>query len=73
MSQRPAAITIASHTRKIVLTTPLEGDEAWIMLLVPNGSTDEQVIGWAEQALPPAAVEELREVIAREAGGGDAA
>jgi hypothetical protein len=69
MNDRPAAITIASHTRKIVLTTPLGDDEAWIMLLVPNGSTDAQVLEWAEQTLPAAAVAELREVIQREAGG----
>ncbi len=36
-------------------------------------TTDEQVLEWAEQTLPEAAVAELREVIKREAGGDDAA
>jgi hypothetical protein len=69
MSERPkAGITIASHFRKIVLDTPLPDDDAWLMLLIPNGSTDVQVLEWAEQTLPPEAFEELREIIEREAG-----
>jgi hypothetical protein len=62
---RPA-ITIQSHFRRIVLDTPLDEESAWIMLLVPDGSTDAQVLEWAEATLPPAAVDELREVIERE-------
>jgi hypothetical protein len=60
-------ITIRSMTRTIQLWTPLDDEDAWQMLLVPDGSTDAQVLEWAEQTLPPAAVEKLREVIEREA------
>jgi hypothetical protein len=63
----PAAITVRSHFGHIDLTTPLPDEDAWLMLLVPNGSTDQQVLAWAEQTLPPAAVDELRERIEREA------
>ena len=66
LSDRPS-ITVRSMTRKIDLLTPLDDGCAWIMLLVPDGSTDAQVLEWAEATLPPAAVEELREVIEREA------
>ena len=38
-------------------------------LLVPVGSTDQQVLDWAEGFLSPEAVAELREVIEREANG----
>jgi hypothetical protein len=37
--------------------------------MVPDGSTDAQVLEWAEQALPPGAVAELAEILEREAGG----
>jgi hypothetical protein len=62
-----AAITVRSYTRRIDLRTPLSEDGAWLLLCVPDGSTDEQVIAWAEETLPPAAVAELREIIEREA------
>jgi hypothetical protein len=48
------------------LTTPLSEDSTWILLLVPDGSTDAQVLEWAEQTLPPEAVAELREILERE-------
>jgi hypothetical protein len=54
------------------LSTPLPDDAAWIMLLVPNGSSDEEVLSWAAETLPPAAVAELATIIEREAEGGDA-
>jgi hypothetical protein len=68
-AHKPTAgtITIRSYFRKIVLSTPLDDEQAWLLLLVPDGSTDAQVLEWAEATLPPAAVEELREVIEREA------
>ena len=65
----PAAISIRSLTRCITLDTPLPDDRAWIMLLIPEGSTDAQVIEWATKTLPPPAVVELRERIEREASG----
>jgi hypothetical protein len=40
-------------------------------LLVPVGSTDEQVLVWASEFLSEAAVAELRQVIEREAPGLD--
>lgn len=43
------------------------------MLLVPDGSTDAQVLEWAEQTLPPEAAGELRQILEREAGGDSAA
>ena len=67
MSGRPGAITIASLTRRIVLSTPLDDDQAWLLLLVPDGSTDEQVIGWCRDLLPADAMAELIERIEREA------
>jgi hypothetical protein len=72
-TDRPAAIVLQSLTRRIALRTPLDdADEtAWIALLIPEGSTDQQVLEWAEQSLPPDAVVELREVIEREAAQPD--
>jgi hypothetical protein len=69
-TERPPAIILQSLTRRIVLSTPLDDNDetAWIALLVPEGSTDAQVLEWAEMSLPPGAVAELREVIKREAG-----
>jgi hypothetical protein len=67
------AITIASYTRKIVLSTPLADDTSWILLLVPEGSTDQQVLEWSEDLLPPDAMAELRQRIEADASGGDAA
>jgi len=66
--QRPAPIVVASRTRRIALSTPLDDEAAWVMLLVPDGSTDEDVLRWAEQTLPAAAVVELRERIERDRG-----
>ncbi len=37
------------------------------VLSVPEGSTDQQVLGWAAEVLDAAALVELREVIQREA------
>jgi hypothetical protein len=62
-----AAITVRSTFRKVELETKLDDDQAWVLLLVPDGSSDAQVIEWAATTLPPEAVEELREVIEREA------
>jgi hypothetical protein len=67
VSDRRAPIVVASRIRKIALTTPLLDEQAWLMLLVPDGSTDEQVLAWASETLPAAAVEELRERIERDA------
>jgi hypothetical protein len=66
ISDRPA-ITIRSLTRRIDLFTPLASGCEWMLLLIPDGSTDAQVLEWAEATLPPAAVEELRSIIEREA------
>ena len=66
LSDTRPSITVRSMTRKIDLLTPLDDECAWLLLLVPDGSTDAQVLEWAEATLPPAAVEELREVIERE-------
>jgi hypothetical protein len=65
-SNRPAPIVIQSLTRRIVLSTALPEEGARIVLCVPDGATDEQVIGWASQALPPEAIAELRERIENE-------
>jgi len=65
--QRPASIVVASRTRRIALSTPLPEEGSWVMLLVPDGSTDVQVLDWAEQTLPAAAVDELRARIERDA------
>lgn len=64
-----AAIEIRSYNRRIRLQTPLdpENETARAVLLVPVGSTDVQVLAWAEETLPPAAVEELRAIIELEA------
>jgi hypothetical protein len=74
VSDLPAAISIRSLHRRIDLATPLDADDetAWLLLLIPVGATDVQVIQWAAETLPPAAVEELAERIALEAEGGDA-
>jgi hypothetical protein len=69
MTGRPAAIVVQSLTRRIALSTPLPEEDAWVLLCIPGGSTDQQVLEWAAQTLPPAAVAELREVIEREADG----
>ena len=67
MSDLPAAISVYSPTRRIDLVTPLDEEGAWLLLSVPDGATDVQVLAWAEKALPPAAVAELRERIAEDA------
>jgi hypothetical protein len=64
--RRPAAIEVRSTLRHVSLSTPLPDEASWIMLLVPDGSTDAQVLEWAEQTLPPEAVAELREILERE-------
>jgi hypothetical protein len=66
---QPAPISVRSLTRRVDLSTPLDPDNetAWLLLLVPEGSTDEQVLEWAAETLPPEAVEELRAVIESEA------
>jgi hypothetical protein len=53
---RAAAIEVRSTLRRMRLSTPLSDETAWIMLLVPDGSTDAQVLEWAERTLPPEAV-----------------
>jgi hypothetical protein len=73
VSDRPAAITVRSHTRTVALNTPLDDDQSWLMLLIPEGSSDAQVLEWAEETLPAEAVAELAEIIQRQADGGGAA
>jgi hypothetical protein len=70
VTDRGAAISVRSLTRRIDLTTPLDDKDetAWLLLMIPSGASDEQVIRWATETLPPAAVDELRERIAAEAG-----
>jgi hypothetical protein len=63
----PAAISVRSHTRRIDLTTPLPEEGSWMLLCIPEGSTDAQVLEWAAETLPSDAVDELREIIEREA------
>jgi hypothetical protein len=67
-SHRPTAIEVRSTLRRVSLTTPLPDEAAWVMLLVPDGSTDAQVLEWAEHTLPPEAAAELRQILKREAG-----
>lgn len=56
----------SSHRRIRLETPPPDGSQRQV-LAVPNGSTDVQVLGWAAECLEPAALQELREVIEREA------
>jgi hypothetical protein len=63
---RPA-ITVRSYTRRIDLNTRLADESAWLLLLIPDGWTDQQVLAAAENTLPADAVVELREVIKRQA------
>ena len=69
MSGRPTGITVQSLTRRIALSTRLPKEGAWIMLLVPDGSTDREVLSLAAETLPAAAVAELAEVIELQALG----
>lgn len=57
---------VRSTTRRVSLRTPPSEDCADQCLLVPTGSTDQQVLEWASQCLDPASLAELREIIARE-------
>ena len=66
-------VQVRSLLRKVTLSSPPA--EGWRdqVLLVPVGSTDVEVLTWAEGFLSAEAVAELREVIERAAGGDDAA
>jgi hypothetical protein len=50
----------------VALRTPPPEDCADQCLLVPTGSTDQQVLEWASECLDPASLAELREIIALE-------
>ena len=60
---------VRSIARRVVLRTPPPGDCASQCLLVPDGSTDQQVLEWAAECLDEASLAELREVIALEQAG----
>ena len=63
MSDQPAAIVIQSLTRRIALRTPMPEEGQWVLLLVPDGSSDADVLRWASETLPAAALDELAEII----------
>ncbi len=67
MSECRASITIRSMLRRVDLQTPFGEEGAWALLLVPDGSTDAQVLAWCKDLLPAEAFEELKEIIEREA------
>jgi hypothetical protein len=47
-------LEVKSLTRRVRIELEGEdGDSSWVMLLIPMGSTDVQVIEWAAQYLPP--------------------
>jgi hypothetical protein len=57
---------VRSITRRVALRTPPPEDCVDQCLLVPAGSTDQQVLEWASECLDPASLAELREIIALE-------
>jgi hypothetical protein len=57
-------IEVRSFHRKVVLDLG-DGDDGWDRrLLVPVGTTDEQVLAWAAQGWPPRVVDALRAALA---------
>ncbi len=60
-------IEVKSFTRKIRLDFDDEDEHVWCMLLVPEGSTDQQVLSWASDFFEPPHVDALRAVIEAEA------
>jgi hypothetical protein len=57
---------VRSINRRVALRTPPPEDCADQWLLVPAGSTDQQVLEWASECLDPASLAELRQIIALE-------
>jgi hypothetical protein len=47
-------LEVKSLTRRVRIELEGEDDDSsWVMLLIPTGSTDVQVIEWAARYLPP--------------------
>jgi hypothetical protein len=60
----PMWIEVRSATRQILVELEdTDDDSSWAMLLVPEGSTDVQVIGWVERYLPSPHASALRAAI----------
>jgi len=57
-------IEVRSLHRKVRLDLPDDGWQRW--LLVPVGTSDEQVLAWAAEGWPPRVVEALRARLATE-------
>ncbi len=58
-------IEVRSFHRKVIIDLGPDGDDGWDRrLLVPVGTTDEQVLAWAAQGWPPQVVEALRAALA---------
>jgi hypothetical protein len=64
-------VEVQSLFRRVRLHSPAVDGWQHQALLVPVGSTDQQVLAWASEFLSEAAVAELRQVIEREAAGLD--
>ena len=63
------SVEVRSLLRRVRLRAPAVDGWQDQALLVPVGSSDQQVLAWASAFLSPEAVAELREVIEREASG----
>ena len=60
----PMWVEVRSATRQILVELEdTDDDSSWAMLLVPEGSTDVQVIGWVERYLPSPHASALRAAI----------
>jgi hypothetical protein len=60
----PMWVEVRSPNRELLIELEnTDDDSSWTMLLVPEGSTDVQVIGWAERYLPSPHANALRAAI----------
>ncbi len=66
-------IEIKSWTRCVRLDTPPPEGIAWQLLLVPDGSHDTDVLGWAKELLAPDAAAELAARLGLDGNDGDPA